>query len=164
MMNRTNLHHRCPERTQNASPQLDEGHIAQPTDKDGKWLTPVMAAQFVAADLVYTTPSQNACRLAVWSLIRDRFWLSQVYWSFNLSRKCNIGTLRTHSDLIVCPMRAELSMPESQTKDQRRKNDNFGTVTKLQESGSDGGSSGTDGPHPEDQSPVGSCDPFRFRR
>ena len=55
-------------------------------------------------------------------------------------------------------------MPESQTKDQRRKNDNFGTVTKLQESGSDGGSSGTDGPHPEDQSPVGSCDPFRFRR
>ncbi len=37
-----------------------KGHIAQPTDKDGKWLAPVMATHFVAADLVYTTPSQYA--------------------------------------------------------------------------------------------------------
>jgi hypothetical protein len=32
--------------------------MAQPTDKDGKWLTPRIATQFVAADLVYTTPTQ----------------------------------------------------------------------------------------------------------
>jgi CubicO group peptidase (beta-lactamase class C family) len=37
-----------------------EGHIAQPTDRDGKWLKPVIATQFVAADLVYTTPTQYA--------------------------------------------------------------------------------------------------------
>ena len=36
------------------------GNIAQPTDKDGKWLTPQFATQFVAADLVYTTPGQYA--------------------------------------------------------------------------------------------------------
>lgn len=36
------------------------GHIAQPTDRDGKWLKPVIATQFVAADLVYTTPTQYA--------------------------------------------------------------------------------------------------------
>jgi CubicO group peptidase (beta-lactamase class C family) len=37
-----------------------EGHIAQPTDRDGHWLKPVIATQFVAADLVYTTPTQYA--------------------------------------------------------------------------------------------------------
>jgi CubicO group peptidase (beta-lactamase class C family) len=37
-----------------------EGNIAQPTDKDGKWLKPQVATQFVAADLVYTTPIQYA--------------------------------------------------------------------------------------------------------
>ena len=37
-----------------------DGNIAQPTDKDGKWLMPVIATQFVAADLVYTTPTQYA--------------------------------------------------------------------------------------------------------
>jgi CubicO group peptidase (beta-lactamase class C family) len=37
-----------------------EGHIAEPTDRDGKWLKPVIATQFVAADLVYTTPTQYA--------------------------------------------------------------------------------------------------------
>ena len=37
-----------------------ENNIAEPTDQDGKWLTPVIAAQFVAADLVYTTPTQYA--------------------------------------------------------------------------------------------------------
>jgi CubicO group peptidase (beta-lactamase class C family) len=37
-----------------------EGEIAQPTDKDGQWLKPVIATQFVAADLVYTTPTQYA--------------------------------------------------------------------------------------------------------
>ncbi len=37
-----------------------EGNIAQPTDKDGKWLKPQIAKQFVAADLVYTTPTQYA--------------------------------------------------------------------------------------------------------
>jgi CubicO group peptidase (beta-lactamase class C family) len=37
-----------------------EGNIAQPTDKDGKWLKPQIATQFVAADLVYTTPIQYA--------------------------------------------------------------------------------------------------------
>ena len=34
--------------------------IARPTDKDGHWLTPFIADQFVAADLVYTTPTQYA--------------------------------------------------------------------------------------------------------
>ena len=37
-----------------------EGNTAQPTDKDGKWLKPQIATQFVAADLVYTTPTQYA--------------------------------------------------------------------------------------------------------
>lgn len=37
-----------------------EGHAARPTDRAGKWLTPVIATHFVAADLVYTTPSQYA--------------------------------------------------------------------------------------------------------
>lgn len=37
-----------------------DGHIAEPTDKDGQWLKPQVAAQFVAADLVYTTPTQYA--------------------------------------------------------------------------------------------------------
>ncbi len=37
-----------------------EGNIAQPTDKDGHWLKPQVATQFVAADLVYTTPTQYA--------------------------------------------------------------------------------------------------------
>lgn len=37
-----------------------DGNIAQPTDKDGKWLTPQIATRFVAADLVYTTPGQYA--------------------------------------------------------------------------------------------------------
>ena len=37
-----------------------DGNIAQPTDKDGHWLRPVLAEQFVAADLVYTTPTQYA--------------------------------------------------------------------------------------------------------
>jgi CubicO group peptidase (beta-lactamase class C family) len=37
-----------------------EGNIAQPTDKDGQWLKPVLATQFIAADLVYTTPTQYA--------------------------------------------------------------------------------------------------------
>jgi CubicO group peptidase (beta-lactamase class C family) len=37
-----------------------EGNIAQPTDKDGQWLKPGLATQFVAADLVYTTPTQYA--------------------------------------------------------------------------------------------------------
>ncbi|GAA3767934.1 serine hydrolase domain-containing protein [Terriglobus aquaticus] len=36
------------------------GNIAQPTDKDGHWLQPVIATEFVAADLVYTTPTQYA--------------------------------------------------------------------------------------------------------
>jgi CubicO group peptidase (beta-lactamase class C family) len=36
------------------------GHIAQPTDHDGHWLQPIIATQFVAADLVYTTPTQYA--------------------------------------------------------------------------------------------------------
>ena len=34
--------------------------IAQPMDSDGRWLTPVIATSFVAADLVYTTPDQYA--------------------------------------------------------------------------------------------------------
>lgn len=37
-----------------------EGNIAQPTDRDGQWLKPVVATNFVAADLVYTTPTQYA--------------------------------------------------------------------------------------------------------
>ncbi|WP_158823868.1 serine hydrolase [Granulicella sp. S156] len=37
-----------------------EGNIAQPTDKDGQWLKPQVATQFVAADLVYTNPTQYA--------------------------------------------------------------------------------------------------------
>jgi CubicO group peptidase (beta-lactamase class C family) len=37
-----------------------EAHIAQPTDRDGKWLKPEIATDFVAADLVYTTPTQYA--------------------------------------------------------------------------------------------------------
>ncbi len=37
-----------------------DGNIAQPTDKDGQWLKPQIATQFVAADLVYTTPTQYA--------------------------------------------------------------------------------------------------------
>ena len=37
-----------------------EGNIAQPADKDGHWLKPQVATQFVAADLVYTTPTQYA--------------------------------------------------------------------------------------------------------
>lgn len=37
-----------------------DGNIAQPTDKDGHWLKPVVATQFVAADLIYTTPTQYA--------------------------------------------------------------------------------------------------------
>ena len=40
-------------------PWMDH-NIAQPTDKDGQWLKPVIASQFVAADLVYTTPTQYA--------------------------------------------------------------------------------------------------------
>ncbi len=37
-----------------------EGHIARPTARDGTWLEPVIGDQFVAADLVYTTPAQYA--------------------------------------------------------------------------------------------------------
>lgn len=37
-----------------------DGNIAEPTDKDGQWLKPVIATQFLAADLVYTTPTQYA--------------------------------------------------------------------------------------------------------
>jgi CubicO group peptidase (beta-lactamase class C family) len=37
-----------------------DGNIAQPTDKDGQWLKPQIATQYVAADLVYTTPAQYA--------------------------------------------------------------------------------------------------------
>ena len=36
------------------------GRIAQPSDKNGAWLKPQIATQYVAADLVYTTPSQYA--------------------------------------------------------------------------------------------------------
>jgi CubicO group peptidase (beta-lactamase class C family) len=36
------------------------GHIAQPADQDGKWMAPQIASSYVAADLVYTTPSQYA--------------------------------------------------------------------------------------------------------
>ena len=35
-----------------------KGRIAAPTDGDGKWLKPVVADKFSAADLVYTTPSE----------------------------------------------------------------------------------------------------------
>ena len=37
-----------------------ENNVARPTDKDGQWLEPVIATEFVAADLVYTTPTQYA--------------------------------------------------------------------------------------------------------
>ena len=37
-----------------------DGNIAQPSDRDGQWLKPVVATEFVAADLVYTTPTQYA--------------------------------------------------------------------------------------------------------
>lgn len=37
-----------------------DGNITGPTDKDGQWLQPVIATRFVAADLVYTTPTQYA--------------------------------------------------------------------------------------------------------
>jgi len=37
-----------------------EGHIARPTDSGGTWLEPQIASQYVAADLVYTTPAQYA--------------------------------------------------------------------------------------------------------
>ena len=37
-----------------------DGKIAKPSDKNGQWLKPVIATQFVAADLVYTTPTQYA--------------------------------------------------------------------------------------------------------
>lgn len=35
-------------------------HIAKPADQDGKWMEPQIATSYVAADLVYTTPSQYA--------------------------------------------------------------------------------------------------------
>lgn len=37
-----------------------DGHIAEPTSPDGTWLKPQIAGTFVAADLVYTTPTQYA--------------------------------------------------------------------------------------------------------
>jgi CubicO group peptidase (beta-lactamase class C family) len=37
-----------------------DGHIAQPNNPDGTWLAPQVASNFVAADLVYTTPTQYA--------------------------------------------------------------------------------------------------------
>lgn len=37
-----------------------DGHIAEPTSPDGTWLKPQVATEFVAADLVYTTPTQYA--------------------------------------------------------------------------------------------------------
>ncbi len=37
-----------------------DGHIAEPTNSDGTWLKPQVARDFVAADLVYTTPTQYA--------------------------------------------------------------------------------------------------------
>ena len=37
-----------------------DGNIARPTGRDGKWLEPSFANHFVAADLVYTTPTQYA--------------------------------------------------------------------------------------------------------
>lgn len=37
-----------------------DSNIAQPTDREGQWLKPQFATQFVAADLVYTTPTQYA--------------------------------------------------------------------------------------------------------
>jgi len=36
------------------------GHIARPADQDGKWMEPQIATSYVAADLVYTTPTQYA--------------------------------------------------------------------------------------------------------
>lgn len=35
-------------------------HIAEPSDKTGAWLKPQIATHYVAADLVYTTPTQYA--------------------------------------------------------------------------------------------------------
>ncbi len=37
-----------------------DGQIAQPSSLDGTWLKPQIAREFVAADLVYTTPTQYA--------------------------------------------------------------------------------------------------------
>ena len=37
-----------------------DGHIAEPNNSDGKWLKPQIATNFVAADLVYTTPTEYA--------------------------------------------------------------------------------------------------------
>jgi CubicO group peptidase (beta-lactamase class C family) len=37
-----------------------DGHIAAPSNADGTWLKPQVATEFVAADLVYTTPTQYA--------------------------------------------------------------------------------------------------------
>jgi CubicO group peptidase (beta-lactamase class C family) len=37
-----------------------DGHIAEPNNPDGAWLAPQVATSFVAADLVYTTPTQYA--------------------------------------------------------------------------------------------------------
>ncbi len=37
-----------------------DGQIAEPNDGDGTWLKPQVARDFVAADLVYTTPTQYA--------------------------------------------------------------------------------------------------------
>jgi CubicO group peptidase (beta-lactamase class C family) len=45
--------------TYTARPWMN-GHIAKPVDQDGRWMEPQIAASYVAADLVYTTPAQYA--------------------------------------------------------------------------------------------------------
>lgn len=68
-----------------------EGRIAQPTDKDGKWLIPVVTTHFVPADLVYTTPSQYASFVhALMSGVGESLAIRRLRESVSTDRKAEL--------------------------------------------------------------------------
>jgi hypothetical protein len=66
-----------------------DGHIAEPNNPDGTWLASQVATSFVAADLVYATPTQYAsfsCRYQAKALI-ERIFPSSVWFVGNADRE-----------------------------------------------------------------------------